>query len=165
MSHGHFADSDVGPQWATPSEIWEPLADAVGGFDLDPAAGCEPSPIAEDRYTPEEDGLKQPWYGNVWLNPPYGREHNRAWAEKTLAESRRDDVDTILALVPASTATNWWQENYAKAGLFCFLDGRVTFLEGGEDSEHNATFASVIVHFGPFKDLLIPLRQMGVVLR
>lgn len=50
---------------ATSPRLWRPLADAMDGFDLDPAAGCEPTPIAEERYTPADDGLASPWFGTV----------------------------------------------------------------------------------------------------
>jgi phage N-6-adenine-methyltransferase len=155
----HFTDSDVGDQWGTPSWLWEPLADALGGFDLDPAAGCEPEHIAAERYTVEDDGLTTPWFGDVWVNPPYGRPHNRPWAERIAGQATRNEVDTVTALVPASVGTNWWQDNYAGADWYTVVDGRVdggnarvTFLDGGEAADNNASFGSLLLSFGEFSE-------------
>lgn len=162
----HYAESPVGPQWATPPEIWQPIADTLGGFDLDPASGCEPEPIADERFTVADDGLAQPWFGDVWVNPPYGREFNREWGEKVVAEAQRDAVDTITALVPAATGTHWWHDTYAQGDVFCFLRGRVTFVDSdGQPTDNNASFGSVLVGFGvlPY-DYRQALDGMGVLL-
>jgi len=57
-------------EWLTPPEI---LA-ALGEFDLDPCACSAPRPwpTAKQHLTRADDGLTAPWYGRVWLNPPYG---------------------------------------------------------------------------------------------
>jgi DNA N-6-adenine-methyltransferase (Dam). len=60
---GLFTSSET-DEWATPPAFVRPLADAVGGFDLDPAAGAENSPIAEHAFTEADDGLAKPWFGD-----------------------------------------------------------------------------------------------------
>lgn len=65
------SDSEAGVEWGTPEYVVSPLSDALDGFDLDPASGAEPVPYADERYTVEDDGLAQDWFGDVWLNPPY----------------------------------------------------------------------------------------------
>lgn len=141
----HYDTHDAGPEWGTPEWLVEPLADSIGGFDLDPASGAEPKPYATDRYTIEDDGLSQPWYGHVWLNPPYGREFNEDWAEKAFEESQRSEVKSLTALIPASTDTDWFQENYAKADVLTYIDGRVKFV-GEKDMK--PSFPSVIATYG-----------------
>ena len=55
-------------QWLTPPELLAKL----GQFDLDPCAPINrPWPTATQHYTIEDDGLKQPWFGRCWVNPPY----------------------------------------------------------------------------------------------
>lgn len=141
----HYDTHDAGPEWGTPAWLVEPLADSLDGFSLDPASGAEPKRYADERYTVEDDGLSQPWHGDVWLNPPYGREFNDRWAEKTLSESRRAEVDSITALVPGSVDTDWFQDNYGQADVLTFLDGRVDFV--GE-KDLSPSFPSVIATFG-----------------
>lgn len=58
--------------WLTP----RPILDALGLFDLDPCSAPDPElwPTAAHHYTlPHQDGLRLPWFGRVWCNPPYGR--------------------------------------------------------------------------------------------
>jgi hypothetical protein len=59
--------------WFTPKKYF----DAINlEFDLDPAhpgIGAKYCSVPVRKvHTIEADGLKQPWDGLVWLNPPYG---------------------------------------------------------------------------------------------
>lgn len=55
--------------WFTPREI----VNELGPFDLDPCTSVDrPWDTAARHFTPDDDGLAQPWEGRVWLNPPYG---------------------------------------------------------------------------------------------
>lgn len=155
----HYDSHDTGPEWGTPRWIWEPLGNALDGFDLDPASGAERTPIADERFTVEDNGLEREWFGDVWLNPPYGREHNPRWAMKAVREAHRDSVTSLTALVPASTDTQWFQQNYADAPLLTFIEGRVSFHGDGDG---NATFPSVIATWGDVPDEYVAeLRAFG----
>ena len=55
--------------WLTPPHILK----ALGDFDLDPCASdSRPWDTARNHYTKDDDGLASPWFGRVWMNPPYG---------------------------------------------------------------------------------------------
>lgn len=126
--------------WLTPPEI---LA-ALGPFDLDPCASTQqPWPCAKKSYTYHDDGLRQPWEGMVWLNPPYGP-HAQRWLNK-LAEH-----GTGIALVPARTETRWFfSQVWGKASALYFPEGRLSFLRpDGRPGIGNSGHSSVFVAYG-----------------
>lgn len=141
----HFrSQSDA---WATPPELVDSMAAGMGGFDLDPCSGAEQSPYADHTFTEDDDGLEQPWFGTVWMNPPYsnvGDDGGRGWMWKAWSESRRDDVQAVMCLVPSRTSTQWWHDYVTSASVICFIEGRLKF--GG--SEDSAPFPSAIIVFG-----------------
>lgn len=65
--------------WATPQDFFDAL-DAEFHFTLD-ACAVKENAKCEAYYTPEQDGLDQPWTGRVWCNPPYGRNVGQ-WVKK-----------------------------------------------------------------------------------
>ncbi|MFC6613733.1 DNA N-6-adenine-methyltransferase [Halopenitus salinus] len=152
-----FTSSET-DEWATPPDFLRPLAEAVGGFDLDAAAGAEESPIAESVYTEADDGLVQPWFGTVWVNPPYSG--MKEWTDKVVSELYRDDVDTILYLCKGDTSTDWWHTALAEASAIGMIDHRLSF---GEDP-NSAPFASHVFAFGDVNDTVLnTLNQQGAV--
>ncbi len=104
----------------------------VSAFDLDVAASSE-NTKAPSYYTEADDGLKQPWSGHVWCNPPYS--DIPAWIEKALAE--RHACKSITLLLPANrTEQKWWQEHIElerRSGSInvYFLKGRRRFDRPG----------------------------------
>jgi len=136
--------------YATPPEIWRPLSQAVGGFDLDPASGAESTPIAPNRYTKEDDGLTKAWFGEVWLNPPWSTNGNgnakHQWLRKVRSEANRDDVDRITVVLPSDTSAHWYHDHVTRADAICFVGpGRIAF-EGGD---RNPSFGLIIAVYGP----------------
>jgi phage N-6-adenine-methyltransferase len=146
-------------EWATPPEFVRPLADAVGGFELDPASGAERSPIAAEVYTEADDGLTSSWFGTVWCNPPYSE--MKAWTRKAITESRCAEVDAIFYLCKGDSSTDWWQAAITEASAVAMIGSRLCFGDGDA-----APFCSHVVVFGdvPEKALAV-LRSRGVVFR
>lgn len=71
----------------TSDDYWTPrwLFDALGlTFDIDVASppGGSPWVPAKTYYTQETNGLAQPWFGRVWMNPPYSKA--TPWVNKFL---------------------------------------------------------------------------------
>ena len=57
--------------WETPQDLFDKLNNEFQ-FTLDVCATPE-NAKCDNFYTKEQDGLKYPWKGAVWCNPPYGR--------------------------------------------------------------------------------------------
>jgi hypothetical protein len=137
---GHQSAAMERDEWLTPPHVLQ----ALGPFDLDPCAPVSrPWPMAAHHYTAHDDGLKRPWTGRVWLNPPYGRETAR-WME------RLADHGNGVALIFARTETaifHPWVWGHA-AGLL-FLKGRLHFhFTDGRRAAANAGAPSVLVAYG-----------------
>jgi len=116
---GHQKTEGRTNDWLTPPELLQVL----GGFDLDPCAAPPPRPwdTADAHYSLEDNGLVLPWYGRVWMNPPYGRCVGE-WLVR-MAEHNNG-----LALVFARTETAAFHRYVWKAAsaLF-FFQGRLRF--------------------------------------
>lgn len=141
-------DSTIDPaqrndRWLTPPTVVE----ALGTFDLDPCGAPEHS-LARITYLQENgaDGLTDPWFGRVWLNPPYGREM-RKWVERLVEHG------TGTALIPVAPGTKLWQEVvFLEASAVHFYRHRINFLRRMEAGHLDASMvspqASAIVAFG-----------------
>lgn len=123
--------------WETPQSFFDAL-NTEFEFGLDVCALPE-NAKCKKYYTPEDNGLLQPWKGVCWCNPPYGREIGK-WVQKA-AESVKDA--TTVMLLPARTDTKWFHRYiYGKAEIR-FIEGRLKFGE----AKNSAPFPSMVVVF------------------
>lgn len=120
---------------ATPQEFFNRLNDEFN-FTVDVCATPE-NAKCNRYYTKQDDGLSHDWVGNVWMNPPYGREIG-LWMEK--ANKAAKSGATVVCLVPARTDTAWWHEHVIKHEVR-FIKGRLKF--GG--AKNSAPFPSAVV--------------------
>jgi phage N-6-adenine-methyltransferase len=129
-------------EWYTPQPLYDKL-NAKYNFNLDPCATSE-NAKCDKYFTKEDNGLIQQWDGNVFVNPPYGREIKQ-WVEKAYEEWLRDKNRVIVMLIPARTDTRYWHDwIFPYASDITFIKGRIKF--GG--SNKDAPFPSAIVVFG-----------------
>jgi hypothetical protein len=137
---GPLADSGSTVEWYTPPEVFEALGLT---FDLDPAAppGGVPWIPAARSYSRQQDGLRQPWHGRVWLNPPYGRTIS-AWLDRLATH------DDGIALVFARTDTRWFHRACAQATAVCFIAGRLRFRRYGGEPGNPSPVPSVLLAYG-----------------
>lgn len=142
-----FHDSvNESKEWYTPRNI----LDAIGiDFDLDPASSDKANTIirAKNYYTIKDDGLKQNWYGNVWLNPPYGTDVP-IWLKKALEENKKNNAN-VMALIFSRTDTLWFHNYAVKFDKICFLKGRISFIKAETMEQGTPSGAgSMIVSIG-----------------
>lgn len=124
--------------WETPQDLFDKL-NAEFHFDLDVCALPE-NAKCEKYYTPEDDGLLQPWDGVCWCNPPYGRTIGK-WIQK--AYETFAGGGTVVMLLPARTDTKWFHEYIYNKAEIRFIKGRLKF----GNSKNSAPFPSMIVVF------------------
>lgn len=129
-------------EWATPQKLFDYLNQQFH-FTLDAAATAQ-NAKCPTFYTKEQDGLLQDWTGNVWLNPPYGRQIY-LWMQ-TAYRSAQKTADCVVVLVHARTDTKWWHEFVMRASEVWFLERRVAFV-GKSGVANSSTFPSVVVVF------------------
>ena len=148
----------AGEKWmAMPKELFEPLYSVFGAFDLDPCSPTSNSRTAPVRakvhYTEDNDGLWLPWFGTVYINPPYGRSiHN--WTAKAKAEVAQGSAEMVVGLLPARTDTKYWHRDIKGSASVFFLKGRLKF----GNAEQVAPFPSCLVVWGGSDDLLTKLQ-------
>ena len=128
--------------WETPQDLFDDL-DREFHFDLDVCAIPE-NAKCKKFYTPEHDGLSQPWDGTCWCNPPYGRDIGQ-WVRRALFASVGGA--TVVMLLPARTDTKWFHDYIYKRAEIRFVKGRVKF----GNSKNSAPFPSMIVVFRGLK--------------
>jgi phage N-6-adenine-methyltransferase len=138
--------SSVTDEWATPQDFFDAL-DKEFRFTLDVCASPDKAKCPR-FYTRGDDGLRQPWDGTCWMNPPYGRDIGR-WVCKARLSAQQGA--TVVCLLPARTDTQWFhREVLPHAAEVRFVEGRLRFGEGSD----NAPFPSIVVVFKPGRQLL-----------
>lgn len=134
--------------WETPKRYFKELNKEIH-FDIDVAASHENAKLPK-YYTKDDDALNQQWEGNVFCNPPYGRDL-RKWLEKAYEEHLRDPERVIVFLIPSRTDTSYWHDFIFDKALVRFIRGRLKFEVEGE-SKDAAPFPSALVIYGIRKD-------------
>jgi DNA N-6-adenine-methyltransferase (Dam) len=126
-------------EWFTPPGIFETLGLV---FDLDP---CSPGPghwvPAKRIYVKADDGLRQPWHGLVFMNPPFGgRRGHVPWLKKFFAHGNG------IALCTARTSSDWFHDVVVpNAELLCFPRGKTKFIRpSGEISKEPGSGVALI---------------------
>lgn len=132
--------------WATPQHIFDEL-DKEFHFTLDPCA-TEKTTKCKRFFTPEIDGLKQNWEGEIcFVNPPFGREQ-ASWIKKGYEESLKPNT-TVVFLIPARTDTRAFHKYLYKKAEIRFIKGRLKFINPDSTTPKEkwtaAPFPSMIV--------------------
>ena len=131
--------SSVKHDYGTPRDLFERYS-RIYRFTLDVCATAE-NAKCKRYFTPEQDGLAQPWSGRCWMNPPYGREIGK-WVNKAFVSTAMHEADVVVCLLPARTDTQWFHQ-WCKQAQVEFLEGRIQF----DGATGPAPFPSMIVVF------------------
>lgn len=139
-------------EWYTPAWIFDALELT---FDLDP---CSPHDMstsvpARTKYTVFDDGLKLPWFGCVWMNPPFGLT-TPYWMRRMIAHGNG------LVLVFSRTDAIWCQEAMAAASAMLFIAGRIEFVPGRENQHKRSRAGAGTVMFAFGEECAVALGRL-----
>ncbi|NEP51585.1 MAG: hypothetical protein F6K65_23390 [Moorea sp. SIO3C2] len=132
----------------TPQKVINAAIATLGVIDLDPCSNPGvPNVPASAHFTKEMDGLSRPWYGRVYMNPPYSC--TKKWVKKLIHEHNCGHIHSAIALLKATPDTEWYQlmDRYPS----CHWNGRLSFLNP-DNNGSVAPFASAVFYIG--KDFL-----------
>ena len=140
----------AGPaDWYTPEKYTELVREVLGDIDLDPASCSEANTKvnAHVYYSAAEgrNGLREPWPGRVYLNPPYGRKVISEWIEKALSEFDRGTTEELIICINNATDTQWFAELWDAS--LCFVQGRIRFW-GPHNKTDSPAHGTVFAYFG-----------------
>lgn len=138
-------------EWYTPIEYISAVADLFDGtIDLDPAS----SDLAQEKigaktyFTIEDDGLKKPWSGKVFLNPPYSQPAIAQFTEKLASEWDSGNIEAAVVLTHNYTDTAWWHRLANACTAVCFTRGRIAFVNP-EGKKASPTQGQCFFYYGP----------------
>lgn len=152
MQQATFLDDDpveiFSDEWYTPATVIQPARAVLGTIDLDPASCATAQVVVQARhyFTKAEDGLKQTWCGNVFLNPPYSMPLIVDFIDKLLAEYTAGNITAAIVLTNNATDTTWAQKLLQYP--VCFHRGRVRFWQPGKPGNSGARQGQIITYLG-----------------
>ena len=129
-------------EWYTPPEILERVY-RIMPIDLDPASSPQSTVLAKRYYTKQDDGLSQPWEGNIYLNPPYGREAAK-WIDKLVTEYKANRTQQAILLIHAKTDTRWFNQLVDWTAAMVCIKGRLRFVSPEGVRKNAGTFPSLV---------------------
>ena len=163
-------------EWYTPARYVEAARVVMGSIDLDPASNAIANKTvkATTYYTKEQNGLTMPWFGNVWLNPPFGRlqpektgstkSHPTFFIPHLLREYEKGNVEQAMLLLLGLSCFRVWFEPLWKY-LVCFQSEHLNFeREDGSNSRYG--FGTNFIYLGSNEQRFIDIfSQFGPVAR
>lgn len=153
-----------GDEWFTPSEYVEAARLVMGGIDLDPASheAAQVSIKAGAYYTKDTNGLARPWFGRVWLNPPYSMPLVKDFILTAIDEYESGHITSAVILTNNSSDTSWFHALLAMYPA-CFTRGRVQFWRPNV-SAFSARQGQVFFYLGDTPQLFAEtFSQFGIV--
>jgi ParB family transcriptional regulator, chromosome partitioning protein len=116
-------------QWFTPRHIIEKVHRTMGGIDLDPAS-CEAANEVVQAgafYTEQTSGLDHPWFGRVFLNPPYSGGLITKFTDKLLVELPK--LEAAIVLTDSHTDPMWFYNLTQASQAVCITKSRLWFWQ------------------------------------
>ena len=160
----HVQHNSGNNEWYTPEWILERVHAVMGGIDLDPASSAVANHTvkATRYYTASDNGLSLPWYGRVWMNPPYSQPLITQFVQRLVTDA---DVTEWMTLTNNGTETAWGQMLLHHATAVCFINTRVRFVAPSGERGKTPLQGQMVAYCGPHVQTFTDVwRNKGTVL-
>lgn len=151
-------------EWYTPPKIIELARKVLADIDLDPASNqyAQEWIKAKQYYTIANSGLNKPWFGNVWLNPPYGNRITTLWVNKLISDYCLGEVEQAIALLRPAVSSGWFNDlakNYPRCETF----SRIRFVDYQGKEQKSPTHGNIFFYLGTNTDKFVEVfSQIGI---
>ena len=145
LQHQLTSDDYYTPKW-----IFDKLQIT---FDIDVAApigGCHWIP-AKHHFNQETNGLTSPWYGNVFMNPPFSKP--QPWVDKFMQHANG------IAVLPMAKS-KWFDQIWAHQNAIVVLPWNHKYVDP-KGSNGSIYMASILVAYG--QQNITALQNIGYV--
>jgi hypothetical protein len=154
MSVAGRSNSDNNKHWNTPPSYAKLVEDFFGTIDLDPCSNEFSLVKSKSAIMLPDDGLSLNWTkGNVFVNPPYGKDYDRGtsikdWYKKITQEYK--DGCEVIVLAPVASNTSYWRNYvFGCATSICFIyEPRVKFYLDGDKEPKGCPVACCFIYYG-----------------
>lgn len=129
--HVHVAQNTGNNEWYTPPRFIDGARRVMGSIDTDPATSevANRSVRAAKWFTQDDDGRKQQWAGNVWMNPPYAQPLIAEFCDALADKAESGEISQACVLVNNATETAWFQRLLSVASAVAFPRSRIRFID------------------------------------
>jgi hypothetical protein len=137
-------------EWYTPPEAIVLVQQVLGTIDVDPASCADAQAVvgAQVYYTRDDDGLRHPWHGTVFCNPPYTMPTVARFGGKLLDEIDAGHTTAAIFLINSITDTAVFHTMAPRAALVCLTARRLEFWHPTRPPSHPSQ-GQAIFYFGP----------------
>jgi len=124
---GRYSYCSGDEEWFTPKAIVDATRQVLGRIDLDPASCLQANAVVQAKryHTIKDDGLKQPWRGRVFLNPPYSSAKIPLFIEKLVAHVKDGSISEAIVVVNSETQVRWFRTLSSVATAVCLDVSRI----------------------------------------
>lgn len=150
VKRAHVANNSGNNEWYTPARFIDAAREVMGSIDTDPASSeiANRTVRAQIYFTKDTDGLKNVWFGNVWMNPPYAQPLMGDFAEAVTAKYESGEIKQACILVNNATETQWFQRMLSKASAVCFPKSRIKFVDPDGSASGAPLQGQAIIYMG-----------------